>query len=122
MVKKSLAKIDPNYGSGSTTNGSGSLDSVGLAVSTLAGSMSELSSQIAYLSGTLSDANARIAALQASQIAIESSSGNTDTIVPIIPTVISPEDQTALDMILGTAESLIIQGKTIFQELVIFTK
>jgi hypothetical protein len=36
--------------------------------------------------------------------------------------VISPEDQTALDMILGTAESLIIQGKTIFLEVVTFTQ
>jgi hypothetical protein len=72
--------------------------------------MSELSSQIAFLSGTLDASNAQIQALQASQVAIGSSSGNTDTIAPVIPaTVVSLEDQTALDMLLGTAESLIIQ-------------
>lgn len=50
MVKKSLAKIDPNYGSGSSSSTSDSLDSVELAISTLATSMSELSTQIAFLS------------------------------------------------------------------------
>jgi hypothetical protein len=123
MVKKSLGKIDPNYGSGSGTSSSGSLDTVGMAVSTLTNSMSELSSQISSLSWALSDANIRIALIQSSQIAIWSSSGNTDTIAPVIPsTVISSEDQSALDMILGTAESLMIQGKTIFLETVRFTQ
>jgi hypothetical protein len=50
MVKKSLAKIDPNYASGSGTSSSGSIDSVGMAVRTLADNMVDISSQIALLS------------------------------------------------------------------------
>jgi hypothetical protein len=39
-----------------------------------------------------------------------------------LPSVISAEDQSALDMLLGTAESLIIEGKTLFLEAVTFTQ
>ena len=43
-------------------------------------------------------------------------------IVPIIPETLSSEDTTALSMILGTAENLIIQGKILFQETVTFAQ
>lgn len=122
MVKKSLLKIDPSYGSGASASASGALDTFTLTVNTLANSMADLSSQISLLSGALSDSRARIAVLEQSQIATGSNSGNTNTIVPVTSPLLSSEDQSALDMILGAAENLIIQGKTIFLETVSFTQ
>ena len=121
MVKKSLTKIDPNYLSGSTTTGN--IDIFGNTVNTLANNMSDLSFQIASLSGALALSDAKIRDIQESAVTIGTSSGNTNTIAPVTPEpTLSEENNLALSMILGTAEDLIIQGKTIFQEMVIFTQ
>jgi hypothetical protein len=121
MVKKSLTKIDPNYLSGSVTTGN--IDVFGNTVNTLANNMSDLSFQIASLSGALALSDAKIRDIQESVVTIGTSSGNTNTIAPVTPeTTLSEENNLALSMILGTAENLIIQGKTIFQEMVIFTQ
>ena len=121
MVKKSLAKIGANTASGSTDSGS-NLDSVGSAVSILANSMVDVSSQIASLSGALASASARLAAIETLSLTVATNTGNTDMIVSIVPETLSSEDTTALSMILGTAENLIIQGKTLFQETVTFAQ
>lgn len=103
MVKKSLAKISSTTSSGSTSSGN-SLDSFGNAVNALATSISDVSSQIATLSGTLALASARLSAVEAVGVTIGTSTGNTDTIVPVVPEILSSEDHLALDMLLATAE------------------
>lgn len=96
MVKKSLAKIDPNYIS-NFTNASGALDPFALSVNTLSQGITDVSSQIALLSGTLSDTQLRLSLM-------ESSSGLTSVQTGALEsTTLSPEDQSALDMILSLA-------------------
>lgn len=121
MVKKSLTKIDPNYLSGSSLTGS--IDVFGDSVNVLTENMNQLSSQIQVLSGALALSDAKIHEIQDTVIAIGTSSGNTNTIAPVTPEpILSNEDNLALGMILGTAENLVIQGKTLFQEMVTFTQ
>lgn len=102
MVKKSLAKIGSN--SPTSTSSGNVLESFGNAVNSLATSINDISSQIASLSGVLATTTARLTAVEAIGIAVGTSSGNTDTIVPVVPEIFSEEDHKALDMILSTAE------------------
>ena len=94
MVKKSLAKIN---GSGATVGSSGSLDAVGMAVSTLATGIADVSSQNASLSGALVETNTRIATLQVTSV-------GTGSVKTVGASSITSEDQSVLDMILALAE------------------
>lgn len=92
-------------------------------ISQVNSNIENISAQINALSGALALSNAQIQEIQQSVIAIGTSSGNTNNIAPVTPEMtLSNEDNLALNMILGTAENLIIQGKTLFQEMVTFTQ
>lgn len=117
MVKKSLAKIDPNY----VSSGS-ALDTLGASLSSFTTNLTEIAFQVQILSGALATMSESLARYESERIAIGTSTENTDTIIPIIPESISGEDQLALNMLLATAENLIIQAKTIFEETVAFTQ
>lgn len=117
MVKKSLAKIDPN----SVSSGS-VLDTLGVSLSSFTTNLTEIALQVQTLSGALASMSESLARYEAERIAIGTSTENTDTIIPIIPESISGEDQLALNMLLATTENLIIQAKTIFEEMVTFTQ
>ncbi len=98
MVKKSLAKIDPNYGANLAV-ASGALDPFALSVNTLSQGITDISSQISLLSGTLSDTQYRLSLVESSPGMISVQTG----------TAISLEDQGALDMILSLAGELLMQ-------------
>jgi trimeric autotransporter adhesin len=115
MVKRSLAKIDPNLiysGSTVTTSLSGTTINVTANDTT---DLTPLELEIATLSGQIAEMQSKIAtyeSLQSPMQYVSSSTGST----------LSEEDITALSLIRGTIEWLFIDGRAVFAEMVTFTR
>ncbi|NRH21421.1 hypothetical protein HOO68_05230, partial [Candidatus Gracilibacteria bacterium] len=111
MVNKSLTKIDPSFGSGGTTSFSAVFTSLSKNLESLSGSVNSIFEQFTSLSGTVNTLQSRIDAM----------SGTTQ-IIQNTNSPVSTEDQSLLDAIIGAIDSLIVQVKTTFNEIVIFVK
>lgn len=111
MVNKSLKKIDPSYGSGGMTNFAMSVNSLARGLDSLSGSVSTIFERFTTLSTNVSSIQAQINTMSGVTQIINNTSSS-----------ISTEDQSVLDAIMGTIDSLLIQVRTTFSEIVIFIK
>ena len=111
MVNKSLGKIDPNFSSWGLAGFGAAMNAIEASVNTLSGNLNTVSGQIMGLSNDINDIRSQM-----------NTFNNTGTAVPIVNNQISSEDQSLLDAIIGALDSLIVQVKTTFSEMVTFVK
>lgn len=111
MVNKSLNKIDPSFGSGGMASISTVFTSLSKNLESLSGSVNSIFEQFTTLSNNVNSLQSRL----------DTMSGTTQ-IIQNTNSPVSTEDQSLLDAIIGAIDSLIVQVKTTFNEIVIFVK
>ncbi len=111
MVNKSLTKLDPSFGSGGIASISTVFTSLSKNLESLSGSVNSIFEQFTTLSNNVNTLQSRLDTMSGTtQITYNTNSS------------VSTEDQSVLDAIIGAIDSLIIQVKTTFNEIVIFVK
>lgn len=119
MVNKSLAKIDPLLASGSMVNFTSTITSLASSMNSISGSLTDITTQYSGLSGNVHTLLDQFLSLSGTVSDIRTHLNDTSSNQG---TNISTENQSVLDAIIGTINSLIIEVGVTFQEIATFMK